>query len=198
METDPGVRTEATTEISHLKFMQTFISGNWLDSQIPFFLAVHRDCLRNFHMVPPNCWIIPMLSASFTCSPISSLFLASDSSQGWQIPLWFLPATLSKFPSHRQCSNPIYVKDLLLGGSNAFWECFSAAKVQIINSWGFPKISKPHCYHLRDKNNRGGCGVHLNLFPSFSCSAIPEILWSQMDSHFSPPVTSLQCTIFII
>lgn len=35
-ETDPGVRTEATIEISHLKFMQAFVSGNWLDSQIPF------------------------------------------------------------------------------------------------------------------------------------------------------------------
>lgn len=38
METDPGMRTEATTEISHLKFMQTFISGNLLDSQMPFFM----------------------------------------------------------------------------------------------------------------------------------------------------------------
>lgn len=38
IETDPGVRTEASTEISHLKFMQSLISGKGHDSQMPFFM----------------------------------------------------------------------------------------------------------------------------------------------------------------
>lgn len=107
-ETDPGVRTEATIEISHLKFMQAFVSGNWLDSQIPFSCS-------------PKGLLKELLSPCFLhCSPISSLFLASDSSQAWQISLWFLLATFSNFPSNRLHSNPTYVKNLLLGGSNAF------------------------------------------------------------------------------